>query len=339
MMHLKSFDYFRGIAIILIVSGHSLIGFFKYDHTLIYNFISGSSTYFVFISGFLFQWLMNDRYSYQAFLLKKYRNLVKPYLICSVPALIYMFAWNRMPPVLGEPGRYEGTLLAFLTGRQMIAYWYIPFITIIFLLAPLHLWFAIQRRAVQLALLTLTFVMSLLLHRSIGMVNTIHNVMYFLPIFWFGIFAALNKEVFVRRARYWWIFALAGLACLYYHSCVDLIYGSYEKPPFVYVGIDFMLLQKTAFIISALLLTDWLQRFELPGLAWLAHISFPMYFLHGYFVFAFYETGFVGFIDNATGSSMLASLISLVLVLSMTISLVLILKKILGSHSREVIGG
>lgn len=339
MKHLRSFDYFRGIAILLVVSGHSMIGYFKYEHTVINNLLSGSATYFVFVSGFLFQWLMNDNYSYRSFLLRKYRNLIKPYLVCSVPALVYMFFWNRMPAVLGDVGRYDGTLLAFLTGRHMIAYWYIPFITIIFVLTPLHRWLAAQRRAVQLVLLALTFILSLLLHRSVGMANPVHNVVYFLPVFWFGIFAALNKQAFVSQARYWWVFVLIGVASLYYHSRVDLIYGSYEKPALLYVGIDFMLLQKVAFIVMALMLLDRLERFELPHLAWLADISFPIYFLHGYFIFVFYQVGFVDFLVSTTGSSILASLINLALVVILTIGLAATLKKLLGSRSRELIGG
>jgi len=332
-------DYFRGMSIVLIVLGHSMIGDFKYDYTVIYNFISGSAAYFVFISGFLFQWLMNANYSYQTFLVRKYRNLIVPYLVCSTPVLFYMLIWNQIPPLLGDVGRFDGTLLAFITGRHMIAYWFIPFITVIFMLTPVHLWFSVQKTAIQLLLLSVTFIVSLLLHRSIGMVNTLHNFVYFLPIFWLGIFAALHKNAMVRWAKYWWIFALLGLASLYYHSYVDLIYGSYAKPPFMFIGIDFMLVQKTAFIVTAIVLSDWFERLEMPRLVWLAHISFPIYFLHGYFIFVFYKIGLVEALVGHTGNAMMASIVHIALVFSLTIGLVVILKRTLGSRSRLLLGG
>jgi peptidoglycan/LPS O-acetylase OafA/YrhL len=62
-MFLNSFNYFRAIAILLIVAGHSyeIAGINIYNlnffEKLAVNLISGGTTLFVFISGFLFPFL------------------------------------------------------------------------------------------------------------------------------------------------------------------------------------------------------------------------------------------------------------------------------------------
>jgi fucose 4-O-acetylase-like acetyltransferase len=83
---------FRGFAIILIVLSH-LLGFLKWETgtenwQVIWNVIFRNGTvYFVFIAGFLFQHL-SKKYEYRDYLKKKFSNVILPYLIISISAVL-----------------------------------------------------------------------------------------------------------------------------------------------------------------------------------------------------------------------------------------------------------
>jgi len=70
--HLQSLVYFRGIAIVLIVAGHcySISGWHigTTGDRFLANLISGSTTLFVFISGFLFHHVFYPKFQYGKFM-------------------------------------------------------------------------------------------------------------------------------------------------------------------------------------------------------------------------------------------------------------------------------
>lgn len=90
-MYLNSFNYFRGIAILLIVAGHSYeiagidilnLSFFE---KLAVNLISGGTTLFVFISGFLFHHIFLTKFEYSKFIKSKFQNVFVPYFFLTLP--------------------------------------------------------------------------------------------------------------------------------------------------------------------------------------------------------------------------------------------------------------
>ena len=83
-------DYFRAIAIVLIVAGHCIFwgkpqGIIR--QTNLYLF-TGGTFLFVFIAGFLFQYL-SYKFEYKSYLIKKWNNVVLPYIITLIPVVIF----------------------------------------------------------------------------------------------------------------------------------------------------------------------------------------------------------------------------------------------------------
>jgi len=68
-MHLRSFEYFRAVAIVLIVIGHTYdISGWQIDSfgdRVLANLISGGTSLFVFISGFLFHHVFYPKFVYR----------------------------------------------------------------------------------------------------------------------------------------------------------------------------------------------------------------------------------------------------------------------------------
>ena len=92
---LNYINVFRGLAILLIIMGHTMQ--FGDNSTLINNIncemICGGTALFIFISGFLFQHL-SSKFEYKNYLSKKWTNVIMPYLIVSIPGM--MSSSNRI---------------------------------------------------------------------------------------------------------------------------------------------------------------------------------------------------------------------------------------------------
>ena len=99
MMRLVAFDYFRGVAILFIVAGHSYGPWVidSFGERVLANIISGGSTLFVFISGFFFHFVFYEKFNFREFLKKKAKYVFLPYLTLSVIGIVYyMLQLNRV---------------------------------------------------------------------------------------------------------------------------------------------------------------------------------------------------------------------------------------------------
>ena len=141
---LNSINYFRGIAIILIVLGHCY-DLSRWDisnnvENIFYSLTLNGSVYFVFISGFLYYHIFYHRFNYKKFMLKKTQFVFLPYLLFSlVPVLYTVFiggGGQYLPDGLREQP-FLATIWYFVTGRISYAYWYIPMAMLLFAISPL----------------------------------------------------------------------------------------------------------------------------------------------------------------------------------------------------------
>lgn len=137
---LEFIDYIRGFAILYIVAGHT-IRFGQYGseiyNTTLYLF-SGGTYLFLFISGFLFQYLLY-KFEYINYLKKKFFNVIMPYWITLLPAtIIFAFTCNDKTNFLYNKAFVVKMINPLLWGDIInVPLWYIPVITIIFLTSPL----------------------------------------------------------------------------------------------------------------------------------------------------------------------------------------------------------
>jgi surface polysaccharide O-acyltransferase-like enzyme len=131
-MYLRSFEYFRAIAIVLIVAGHCFgISGWQIDsfaERMVGNIISGGSSLFVFVSGFLFHHVFYPTFNYRIFMKKKVQNVLLPYLFLSIFAIAQALAIHGpFPETYFGPQQgliyqlVRPVLLYLLTGALLLA--------------------------------------------------------------------------------------------------------------------------------------------------------------------------------------------------------------------------
>lgn len=274
--YLSHIHNFRGFAILVIVITHCFALFDWSGNPGLADFLkrvfANGTIFFVFISGYLFQYL-SGRYRVADFYRKKFRNIVVPYVIISIPALIAFTAFARRP---GAPaGLYERPMLEqvlyFLTtGSHLAPYWYLPTLIVFFAAAPLFHWLD-RRRWLYWCLPALPFVPILV---PLSGANPLVTFVHFLPVWILGM--ACSR--FQRFANDWLgrgLWFLIALAVLLFIAELAFAPGRYSWYSEMHkVALTLVLLES---------FRRWGNRvdhwFSMPGT-----LSFGIYLLHSYLI-------------------------------------------------------
>lgn len=293
-MRLVSFDYLRGIAILFIVAGHSYGGWSidSFSEKVIVNIVSGGTTLFVFISGFFFHHIFYKDFELKDFMFKKVKNVLAPYLILSTLGFLYFAISSEAFPfqtllIASDISTWYDYLELYIsylwTGRIMYAYWYIPFIMIIFLLSPIFIKYirlsAITRLSIMTVLLTCS---AFLIHRPVLNLSPLHSVLYFIPVYLLGINCSINRNQFEQLLKGKTL--LLGLTVLVLSALQSAYFDSrgnvYKTDLFSYAIFDINLFQKIALCFFFISLLHRYEHKTIPGLKLLASSSFAIYFMH-----------------------------------------------------------
>lgn len=139
---LNYINYFRALAIITIVLGHSVCWGDKSGAIYELNsyLLKGGTFSFIFIAGFLFQYL-SYKFKYLTYLKKKFFNVVLPYLFCITPAIITFYLTNNNPKIPIESMHGVIKLISsYLFGMVFNnPMWFVGMIVIFFILAPVFI--------------------------------------------------------------------------------------------------------------------------------------------------------------------------------------------------------
>ena len=292
-MFLNSFNYFRAIAIIFVVFAHSHsinpnISW-QIDSNIdafLFNFMMNGTVFFVFISGFLFEYVFVKNYVYPKFLHKKLKVVVLPYLFLSIlPIIFWQITDLQSSPhllYLNSANSFETTFWYILTGRHLTAFWYIPMVVLLFLITPFLVYLHKKNYLLHLALPL--FVVALFIHRPVANINIYQSLLYFLPVFLIGMFCSKNKDFLYQKLnKKEWIFLVLALLFLILQTLTTNQIGNSHKEAFEFAGIDFSLLQKLSLCFFLMI---FLHRFETKNflaLDLLAKMSFAIYFIHPFF--------------------------------------------------------
>jgi surface polysaccharide O-acyltransferase-like enzyme len=294
-MHLKSFEYFRAVTIVIIVLGHSYgIAGWEIDSfwdRALGNLISGGTSLFVFISGFLFHHVFYPRFHYSTFIKKKFKNVYVPYLILSfLPVCVSIY--TRIPYEEFYFGLNDTifdqiirpALLHYWYGGVM-TYWYIPFIMGMFLISPVFIRFIQLQTRTKILIIALTTCVSLFLHRPVNNWSIVQSIVYFSPVYMFGILCSMERdwiyEKFLHKDGWLFLFVLF-LAIL--QAAVMRTSGNLQKPPLDFNGVDISLLQKMSLCVFFMVFLHRFENVDSRLLKQLAVSSFSIYFLHGWFI-------------------------------------------------------
>lgn len=296
-MYLNSFNHFRALAITVIVASHVIwtVGW-RFDtvaQRFTLNLVSGGSTLFVFISGFLYHHIFHRRgMPYAQFLRDKVRNVLTPYVLLTVPTLLILHAfpqWSSRAAIFALPGggfwgeQLRPFLLELLTGYATHAYWYIPFVMLLFVMSPLFDRVIAAPSRLRWALFGIGLVIAMLIHRPVENVNLLHSLVYFLPVYLFGILASLHRAGIYRAFAGRRVYTMLGVAlalALARAVWMPQVLGNFHKPAFTPGGLDIMIVQT---LVLCVFFMVWLARFESrqwPAVRGLATASFAIYFIH-----------------------------------------------------------
>ncbi len=130
-------NYFRAIAILLVVAGHSLVsgkGVLRYITSYLFD---GSTYVFVFISGFLFFYL-SYKFNYFSYLKKKFLNVICPTIFTLLPGTIAFIFFNN-DTLINKSRLFRGVIALVYPYVINPPIWFIIMISVYFLFAPLLL--------------------------------------------------------------------------------------------------------------------------------------------------------------------------------------------------------
>lgn len=299
-MYLRSFEYFRAVTIVLIVMGHCYgISGWELDSfwdRLLANFISGGTSLFVFISGFLFHHVFYPKFVYTKFMEKKIKNVYIPYLILSIiPVCIALY--TRIPYEEFYFGPQDTIydqiirpiLLHYYYGGVMV-YWYIPFIMAMFIISPVFIWFIHCTLKNKIYLICILTVISLFMHRPVNNWSIIQSVIYFSPVYMFGILCSMEREWIYEKfsGKDHYLFFIVLILVILQASIMSTS-GNLQKNPFDYNGIDISFLQKNMLCLFFMVFLHRFEDREFMLLKNLAVSSFSIYFLHGWFILLIWQ--------------------------------------------------
>ena len=297
---LNYINVFRGLAILLIIMGHTMqFG----DPSTLSNIINcemicGGTALFIFISGFLFQHLAY-KFEYKNYLSKKWTNVVMPYLITAIPGILFCI----FCPIAYKNSFYGLSLYiqipALLTiGRvHNIPTWFIPMIIIFFIFSALFLF--LEKKNILYKLLPLLLLLTLFLPRGVAEYEStlglsyaakyivyvkyiLCNFVHFLSLYVFGMYCSANKAIMDKfyDKRFWIWGAMLITAGLYIWAMYKFQYSNYTVSKiFLTMLVLAYLKHYDEFILS--------HKKTNKTLDFIAKYSFGLFFVHWYWFFIY----------------------------------------------------
>jgi peptidoglycan/LPS O-acetylase OafA/YrhL len=292
-MFYKSINWLRGIAIIFVVLSH--LNYDKYiNNTSVKVFYQDGSFLFVFISGFLFYHLIN-RYEYADFMRKKFENVILPYLLVTAPiALLSCFFYTSGIEWFNQVPQFSNVIYLYFyqitTGGALLEpYWFVPMITIFFIISPLLVKIMNGKYFMLFMLIGMTYT---LLSSSPGSVSPVLSMVHWFGVYMLGAFSCKYYNVLKANSLLVLCLTITGLVFYYLN----------ERYTWVINSLHIQKLLITYLFISIFIILE-LRLNEIKTLEILAHYSFGIYFLHGYvnfisnmIIFRFFSEGYFGLI-------------------------------------------
>ena len=297
---LNYINVFRGLAILLIIAGHTMqIGLKgSWINNISFEVWTGGTALFIFISGFLFQHL-SYKFEYKTYMKKKWTNVIIPYILTAIPGILLCF---YMPKVYGNP--FEGLnpvlqIGVFLTTGRVhnVPAWFIPMIVIFFIFSYLFLY--LEKKNNLYKLLPFLFLITIFIprmdiepeyvvnmdyfHKYIEYLKyVISGFIHFSSMYIFGMYLSKYKEkidIFYDKR---WLFILLMLITSVVDVCLNhkgiYVNGTVSKI-FLTVLVLGYLKHYDEQIKSYEKINHWLDV--------TAKYSFGLFFIHWYYVFLF----------------------------------------------------
>lgn len=344
---LTNVHLFRGVAILAVVATHVLFELHWSDASqtefkVCLSLVQNGTVWFVFVAGLLFRHLAY-RFEYRTYLSSKFKYVIIPYVIVSVPYIVLQhqreFGLFRPGPERSLGGAVVHVLQAYVSGRQMpIPLWFVPMISVAYLLAPLFLWLDRQRWGYWT--IPPLLLLASLIHRPQDQTMLHQTVPYFLPVYLAGMWVASDmSRVLTWAHRFRWPALGVAAAILVYEVLTRQRPGAIEsRSAFsTEAGVfDFNIYMK---LLLSLVVLEALQRCP----AWLkrvldplAKLSFGIFFVHFYLVYLGRDLR-QALSTQWHGSAWMLALLTAVTV-GLSVVLVSAVRRAFGAKSRYIVG-
>lgn len=331
--------YMRGFAIVCIMLTH----FFGQTGAARFSvaFLRSSTIYFLFISGYLCQYLANRRkVDTGQYYLAKLKNVISPYVICSFAtmAAVCLLQGHRVCVISPAQISIRSVPNILLLGWAQRQYWYIPFVVVLFLVSP---WLTRIGNRSLLWLLVVSFFTAVCLPWRPPSYMTWHpgvalyRYVYFSWGYLLGFAYARWKAQIDPHLHAYAIPALLLGMLLGFHE----MFPSSIPSRFVLSGSFAWTLQKLFFLVPVLWIANRIRSIRIPLFDWLATYSFTLFFLHYFFVQDY--IALVAWAGKATSCTVLqicAHIGLAVVFMAQNLLLAFMLKKVCGHWSRQFIG-
>ena len=297
---LNYINVFRGLAILLIVAGHTMqfgeSG--SLTERISFEIFCGGTALFIFISGFLFQHL-SGKYEFKNYMSKKWTNVILPYMWTALPGILLCFLL---------PVRYENPLeglnpiiqipMLLSVGRiHNVPTWFIPMIILFFLSSWLLL--KLEKKGILYKLLPIMFLITLFIQRPELEYYMVLDLSYtakwfaylkyvligyvhFFSMYVFGMFCSSHKDIIDKFWNFRWIFiTLMGiLASLNVYSSMI---GGYTNGTVSKIFLTVIVLAYLKHYDEWLISHEKLNKI----LDFTAKYSFGIFFVHWYVFFLY----------------------------------------------------
>jgi hypothetical protein len=296
--------------------------------------VGDATTWFVFISGYLFYYIESQRFKFNAYISKKLKYVISPYLILSIPALVAGMYFSRAALLGLEPVNYIFWSLS-VGGSIVGPMWFIPMIALFFACSPIF-----NRLAKSSAIYIATVVcvgFSIFSHRPINDLNPFLSFLHFLGFYLLGLAFAKNThrlDVLAQKRMANLVIVATLVLFLISMFLYDIAEG---EPAGFWDGLGvFNLIQlgKLLLLVSVFFIFEKYLNRKSRFLSYMAEISFGLFFIHGFFMLFYSRMMQKIAIANPLSNFLLE--FSIVVIAS--IATVYVLKLILKNKSRYVIG-
>ena len=297
---LNYINVFRGLAILLILAGHTMqIGVKgSWVNNISFEVWAGGTALFIFISGFLFQHL-SSKFEYKTYLSKKWTNVIIPYMITAIPGIVLCFL---VPQLYGNP--FEGLnsfaqIGIFLTTGRVhnVPAWFIPMIVIFFMFSWVLLY--LEKKNLLYKALPVLFIITFCVPRMdiepewVSNLDYLHKYLeylkfigssfiHFASMYVFGMFLSKNKD----NIDFFWDKRVFFFGLMIVSAIADICFNHYEMMFNGTVSKIFLTVLVLAFLKhydEKIKANEKLNNI----LDVTAKYSFGLFFIHWYFVFAF----------------------------------------------------
>ncbi len=334
--------YLRGFAIVCIMLTHFLgrTGAAKFAHA----FLTSSTVFFLFISGYLCQYLAFRRpVESRKYYLSKLKNVIALYVVCSLATLAAILAINAKRVGVIAPSDLSLRAMPdiLLLGWVQRQYWYIPFVAVLFLVSP---WLTRSSNRTLAWLSVVSFVLAVSFphrppsHLVWSIPHFLYRMVYFTWAYLLGFaYARWKRQIDPHLGAYVAPTLLTGMAL---GVCALAPETAFWRPEYVLADSFAWSFQKLLFLVPVLYVANRIRSTRIALFDMLATYSFTLFFLHHFFIrdYAVLQKLVFLHIGPAPVLRLCVRVVLAAIFIGQNLVLSILLKKACGRWSRSFIG-